>query len=394
MPIQTTQEEKRETTVVKISNGRLKTIEPFTRGREKYVADASLVCDHYNGQSGRDVKTVGLQPLYIPVIDMNQKPLMPTIPARARRWIESGKATPFWKRGIFCVRLNTEPSSRNSQEVAVGIDPGSKKEGFTIKSEAHTFLNIQADAVTWVKNAIEVRKNMRRARRYRKTPYRSPRYNRARNCLPSSTRARWGWKLRIVNWLSKLYPISHFVVEDIKARTTGQRRWDASFSPLEVGKTWFYDELRKIAPLDTNNGWETKEMRDAAGLKKNKNKMTFSFDSHCVDSWLMANSWTGGHTQPDNKNLICLTPLQFHRRQLHFLQPSRGGIRKNYGSTKSMDFKRGSLVKHQKWGIVYVGGTSKNKITLHSLSDGKRLSRDVNPHDCKFLTYNSWRCSV
>ena len=79
----------------------------------------------------------------------------------ARRWIKSGKATPFWKRGIFCVRLNVEPSDRKVQEIVVGIDPGSKKEAITVKSELRTYLNIQADAVTWVKDAVEVRRNMR-----------------------------------------------------------------------------------------------------------------------------------------------------------------------------------------------------------------------------------------
>jgi hypothetical protein len=45
---------------------------------------------------------------FVPVVDKNQIPLMPTTSARARRWIRSGKATPFWKRGVFCVRLNME----------------------------------------------------------------------------------------------------------------------------------------------------------------------------------------------------------------------------------------------------------------------------------------------
>ena len=31
-------------------------------------------------------------------------------------------------------------------------------------------------------------------------------------------------------------------------KTRGRRRWDRSFSPLEVGKQWFYDELGRIAP--------------------------------------------------------------------------------------------------------------------------------------------------
>ena len=37
--------------------------------------------------------------LYVPVVDKNQKPLMPTTANRAASWIKSGKATPFWKRG-------------------------------------------------------------------------------------------------------------------------------------------------------------------------------------------------------------------------------------------------------------------------------------------------------
>jgi hypothetical protein len=44
------------------------------------------------------------------------------------------------------------------QPVAAEIDPGSKKEGFTAKSEAHTYLNIQADAVARVKEAVETRR--------------------------------------------------------------------------------------------------------------------------------------------------------------------------------------------------------------------------------------------
>ena len=114
--------------------------------------------------------------MLVPVVDRNQNPLMPTTPARARRWIKSGKATPFWKKGVFCVRLNVEPSDRQTQPVAVGVDPGSKKEGWTVKSAAHTY----ADAVTWVKKHVEQRRQMRRTRRYRQTPCRQPRAHRTR----------------------------------------------------------------------------------------------------------------------------------------------------------------------------------------------------------------------
>ena len=126
----------------------------------------------------------------VPVVDKNQKPLMPTTPAKARKLIKSGQATPFWKKGIFCIRLNYVPNRVYRQPIAVGIDPGSKKEAFSVKSAAHTYLNIQADAVTWVSKHVKSRREMRRVRRYRKTPYRSPRKNRKRGGIPPSTKAR------------------------------------------------------------------------------------------------------------------------------------------------------------------------------------------------------------
>jgi hypothetical protein len=160
--------------------------------------------------------------MFVPVVDSENRPLMPTTPSRARRWIKSGKATPFWKKGVFCLRLNVALKSANCQPIAVGIDPGSKREAFTVKSQSHTYLNIQTHAVDWVKDHIEVRRNMRRARRFRNTPCRQNRANRVvnKNRIPPSTKARWQWKLRIANWLALMFPVSAFVVEDIKARIT------------------------------------------------------------------------------------------------------------------------------------------------------------------------------
>jgi len=328
--------------------------------------------------------------LYVPVVSSTGKPLMPCHPARSRELVRQKKALRRFNRGVFYIRL-IDRADGEVQPIAVGIDPGSKKEGFTVKSEAHTYININADATTWVKDAVETRRNMRRARRFRKTPCRANRKNRARGGLSPSTKARWQWKLRLCHWLARLFPITRFVVEDIKAVTKGKRRWDASFSPLEVGKQWMYGELWKIAPVETKQGWETKEFRDAAGLKKTSRKLADVFEAHCVDSWVLANWYTGGHIQPESTRLLCITPLRFHRRQLHRLQPETGGVRKPYGSTRSLGFKRGSLVKHVRLGLVYVGGFRKDRISVHSVATGKRLTQQAKPSDCQFLCFNSWR---
>lgn len=385
----------RETRVVKVSKeavGRqLNRLDVAARGTPRMLPKSSASTTVSLDGVHTRVSGPGLQHQNrIPVI-FQGKPLMPTSAPRARRWIRTGKATPYWSKGIFCIRLNKEPATREIQPIAVGIDPGSKREGFTVKSEARTFLNVQAEAVDWVSGAVEQKRNMRRTRRSRKTPCRANRENRARGNLPPSTRARWGWKLRISKWLSKLYPISMFVVEDIKARTKGQRRWDKSFSPLEVGKAWFYSELRKITEIKTKQGWETKELRDSLGLKKSNRKLAEVFSSHCVDSWVLANWWVGGHTKPDLIDLICIAPIRLRRRQLHSFQPSSGDIRRDYGSTRSLGFKRGSLVRHPKFGLTYIGGTGGDRVSLHSLEDGKRLCQNAVPSDCKFLAYNVYK---
>lgn len=191
-----------------------------------------------------------------------------------------------------------------------------------------------------------------------------------------------------------MYPITNFVVEDIKAVSKkDQRRWNKSFSPLQTGKNWFYSELGRLGEVDTVPGYDTKLLRDELGLKKSSQKLSNKFEAHCVDSWVLANGYTGGHSQPDNKEILYMVPLRFRKRQLHKLQPGKSGKRIRDGGTMSLGFKRGGLVKHPKYGLAYVGGHSEKRISLYSVGNGTRLSRDIKVEDCKFLTFCSWRVS-
>src|SRR5215467_1802929 len=331
--------------------------------------------------------------MFVPVVDRYQQPLMPTTPSRARRWIKSGKATAFWKGGLFCVRLNAEPAAREVQPLAVGIDPGSKREGHSVLSAAHTYLNIQAQARDGVKDAEQESTRMRRTRRARTTPCRKPLQNRkqSKQKLPPSTRARWQWKLRLARFLCQLFPVSVFVVEDIKARTQGKRRWDQSFSPLEVGKAWFYAELSKLAPVQTKRGYETKALREQLGLKKSSKKLAEVWEAHCIDAWVGAVSAVGGKTAPDNRRLVCMAPFVWYHRQLHRFQPEKGGKRKPYGGTLSQGIKRGTLVKHPKWGKATIGGTRDGRVSLHDPETNRRLTQAASITDCQPIKLLRWR---
>lgn len=89
--------------------------------------------------------------------------------------------------------------------------------------------------------------------------------------------------------------------------------------------------------------------------------------------------------------MLYIVPLRFHRRELHRMNPGKKGVRPPYGGTLSHGFKRGSWVKHPKYGLCYVGGTLKDRLCLHSLENGNRLCQNAKPQDCRFICTVSWR---
>ncbi len=330
----------------------------------------------------------------IPVVSASGMPLMPCRPAKARKLLKEGKAIKKWsKLGMFYIQLKFDPQTPAAQPVAVGVDPGFKFEGFSVVGTKDTVLNIMSEAVDWVKKAVEQRRMLRRNRRYRKTRRRKARFNnRHRKSLPPSTKARWDAKLRIIAQLKKIIPIQVAVVEDVKAVTRkGKKKWNTSFSPLEYGKQYFYSALKEMGlNVVLKRGTDTKELREKFGLEKLKNKSKAVFETHCVDAWVLAASETGAK-QPTTKSLYYLVPLRWHRRQLHYSQPQKGGIRRRYGGTISLGLKKGTLVKHIKYGLCYIGGNFKNRFSLHSLKDGKRTTHNAKREDLKILTRITWR---
>lgn len=327
----------------------------------------------------------------VTVLSHEKKPLMPCTQRRARKLMECGRAKPYWFKGFFCIILQTK-TLEFKQDICIGIDPGSKMCGLTVKSKAHTILNIQYAAKTKIKDKVESRRNDRHSRRRRNAPYRRRRFNRSVKCrIPPSTKARWQQHVNMIKFCNKMYPISHVAFEDVAAQSIeGARRWNANFSPLQRGKHWCYTEIEKDFKLTKYSGRKTYNIRQNLGLDKGKDKLKINFDSHCVDSWAIANDLIGGHIVPENKHLRYINPLNFYRRKLHKLCPAKGGVRVNYGSTRSLGLKRGTLVVHPKHGKCLISGTSKGRISLRHLESNKRLCENARKEDLKILTNFVW----
>jgi hypothetical protein len=325
----------------------------------------------------------------VPVVDTSNIPLMPCSEKRARQLMSKGHAKAYWQKGIFCIKLLTEPSSRNYQEVALGIDPGSKREGYTVATSKAIILNMTTNTPDWVKTHVETRRNLRRTRRQRKTPYRANRENRSslRNIdrIPPSTRARWGAKLRIIKQLLKIIPITIINVEDIKALSKeGKKKWNISFSPLEVGKDWFYSQVEQLKiTLIKTEGYSTKEHRDLHNYKKVKNKLDYVWEAHNVDSHSLAEMALQSKIKP-YYGMYKVEFLEYYRRQIHVQNNQKSNVRKAYGSTVSLGISRGSVIKY-KDKLVYLGGTSKGKVAIHSIINGKRIKQHVNLKEIKMI---------
>ncbi len=322
---------------------------------------------------------------------------MPCTPAKARHLFKSGKARPKRsKLGLFYVQLCYEQEPDNQLLVA-GVDPGSKFEGYSVVGTQETVLNLMAEAPDHVKDAVESRRTMRRARRLRK--WRRPkrfenRLNRTGR-IPPSTRSRWEAKARVIAQFKKILPLTDVVVEDVRAGTRKGKggKWNTSFSPVQVGKEHLSHRLREMGlRVHLKEGWQTKELREKYGLKKTKSKSKQSFDSHAVDAWVMAASESGA-SKPTDTRLWYAVPAVLHRRQLHRLQASQGGERKPYGGTRSLGIKRGTLVRHVKYGLCAVGGFDRKRatISLHSYRTNKRLTQGAKTKDCSLLTWVAWR---
>ena len=323
-----------------VKNRKIQETESSSHGREKYISDVSLVGNPYDGQSRREqlsklsknnldwkVTSKSVTRIYIPVISCTGIPLMPCSPRRAKELIKKNKAKKQFTNSIFYIKL-IERDIGNIQEISCGIDSGSKREAITVKSKNKTFINILTDARTGIKESLEVRKNMRKSRRFRKTPCRKNKLNRKRNInfIPPSTKARYNSKIRIINILKKIYPISIYVVEDIKAKTKeGKRNWNKNFSPLEIGKKYFYNILKTYGSLILKEGWETSEKRKELCLEKTTKKLDKIFSAHNIDSWVLANFPFNIQIFPENIDMYYFQQIELHRRQLHMLQFSKGG---------------------------------------------------------------------
>lgn len=263
-------------------------------------------------------------------------PLMPMTCARARILCKEGKAKIKFDRklNLHYVQLLVEPSGYDTQEISLGIDPGSTFDGVTILSKKCHHLNVELiHRPKKGKNSIKsfkARQAMNRRVRRSRLRHRPIRFdNRTSSKLVPTVQADIDFRKWLVIKLSAYYPINKVVIEDVrfnhyrdligKNRLSGHAR-GKSFSHVEVGKLTFYNWLADTGYyVDFVEGFDTKELR----LKylfgvdtKAQDKAEKSFEAHCLDSFVIAGKDYNLQDVTINKRVIFLEKTVKQRRSL------------------------------------------------------------------------------
>ena len=168
------------------------------------------------------------------VINKNGKPLMPCKPAKANHLLKSGKAK-VTKRIPFTIKLLWD-CEENKQEVAAGMDTGSKTIGCAAAANGKVVYQSEVQIRQDVSKKMEQRKMYRRSRRGRKTRYRKARWeNRAsmrkEGKLAPSITSKVDSHLREKKFVESILPVSRWKAEtasfDIhKISNPDVKRWD------------------------------------------------------------------------------------------------------------------------------------------------------------------------
>lgn len=346
----------------------------------------------------------------VPVLHPDGSATMPTKASRARRWVRDGKAKVVQNDlQVFCVQLVEEPSGRETQDLSLGIDPGSCFTGIAVQSKRDTLIGLNLNLPKkQVQKRLAERAVLRRTRRGRRIKrslpfklrnHRQTRFgNRRQFKLPPSIRASKQLELRVVDELCRLYPITHAYVERLnKSNSPG-------FTIAAQGQTFLIKELGKRFPITLVKGWETEATREWLKLPKSKNKGEQTPAAHVSDAIAQASrhfiryaaNTTGFHTGCQWKGIVQVTPFTFgiverlssRPRKMHDLTVQKGGVRDTYGGFDGThSFKNGDYVEYKTKRSILKGYISANDL-YQLFPVKKRLKQGVTDKNTRLIRYS------
>ena len=236
-----------------------------------------------------------------------------------------------------------------------------------------------------ISSKLEERSALRRTRRRRNCRRRESRFNNRsrKNFLAPSQRVIVQSRLKIINELAKMYPVSKAGLENVTFNHA-KYRWGANFSTVEIGKKRIREAFSELRiTLHEYQGWETSEIRKRYGYCKGSDKSADRFESHCSDSLTLACSVQDDVPLPPGPFLTVDDTYRCVRRRLHDTQYSKGGIRPPYSKGTVKGLRKGLSVGH-KGKALQLTGASNGKFRLSGATRPTAVKLDwVSSQFCK-----------
>lgn len=330
--------------------------------------------------SGNNSQARGSISARVFVLGVDGKPLTPCKYSKARKLLKGNQAKSVWNKfGQFGIQMLIQTNNKTPTTV-LGIDHGTKFEGYSIVSEKENNSNIMwlLPNKQQLVRKLKERSQLRRARRFRNCRRRQAKFNNRNRdgFIAPSQLMMVNSRLKCINELFKSYPISKVAIEDVKFNHR-DKRWGRNFSTIEIGKTKIKDFIvDKVgrSNLISFKGTETFDIRKKRGLKKSSNKSSETFNSHCVDSFAIASELV--ECKNPKKEVITIDDTYRPvRRKLHYTQFEKSGIRRKYSSGNFKGIRKSSICE---FGQV-VGGTKSYAWIKNS--ENKRIGKSVKKID-------------
>ncbi|HID26768.1 MAG TPA: hypothetical protein EYP22_02840, partial [Methanosarcinales archaeon] len=121
-------------------------------------------------------------------------------------------------------------------------------------------------------------------RKCRRRPCRFNNRTRPDGWLAPSQKAKVEFRLKIINLLKDIYPITTYLVEDVRFNHY-TKNWGKHFSGVEIGKSILYNTLTNYGSLVKYSGKDTSNFRRYYHIKKTNTKNQIFRESHATESY-------------------------------------------------------------------------------------------------------------
>lgn len=315
------------------------------------------------------------------VLAVDGKPLTPTTPAKARKLLKSGVAKPVWSKfGTFGIQMLVETRTE-VPETVIGVDTGSKFEGYVVLCGQENNLAIKLDLPNkkQIVRKMNERRWLRRGRRQRNCRRRPARFNNRRRdgFMSPSQAVIVKSRLSVLRELFGIYPITAVGLEDVRFNHA-KYRWGQHFSTAEIGK----QEMRNFfsghgVELFEFQGWETKPLREGYNYLKSGDKSADKFEAHCTDALALACEVGPGTRVEPGRFLVVDDTYRPVRRQLHDTQPTTGGNRDVYSQGTVFGLRKGLLIGTQRGAVGQLCGSINGAFKYYYARGRRRQAKDL-----------------